>query len=112
MALTHAQLFLQVSARLAELGWTPLHSVAIASKFYDTAVGPKEALLYLTKGDGYYYTLYGTYYSEGRNALSCGQLIPCAVEAGDVQAYVDKFAAQADAAVAETYAARLLRLAA
>jgi hypothetical protein len=101
-----------IAAHLSELGWKRLTGgTAIASKSYATAVGPKEALVYLQDFGSQcdYVGLAGEYVSEGRNALdSQGQLIPRSAEGDALLATVQRFAADCDAAVAQTYAARLL----
>ncbi|MNR71865.1 hypothetical protein D3C71_25440 [compost metagenome] len=105
------ELVSQVVARLASHGWTPIEGgTAIARKTFDTAVGPKEALVYLTnsRDDDPNRTLQGDYQSEGRNVLEPhGVLLPKAAEPVMVDALVDKFVAGAERAVGESYAARL-----
>lgn len=102
-----------VTQVLSAHGWQILDSTAVAIKTYDTAVGPKEALAYLTKGDGYNVTLFGTYYSEGRNVLEAhGQLIPVDADEATALAAAERFAADADKHIGNSYAARLLRPAA
>lgn len=95
---------------LVESGWIPFGGAAIALKSFETAVGFKEAHAYLSKGDEFNRTLSGDYQSEGRNALesSC-VLIPVGADAGTVRRLTEQFAKQADARVAQTYAARLLK---
>lgn len=99
-----------VAAELVAAGWKALPGPALASKEFATAVGPREALAWLSGGnddsDGW---LAGQYWSEGRNALSlCGTVIPVSAGSRDIRERARRFAAEVDAAVAETYAARLL----
>ena len=102
-----------VVAQLAAAGWTPIRSgTAIAKKIYPTAVGPKEAQVYLA-GFGTEdpnYVLQGQYYSEGRNVLAGDSvLIPKAAGGEQVRRLTDQFAAAAEATVVDSYAARLYR---
>lgn len=99
-----------ITGVLKAKGWTIVDSTAIALKSYETAVGPKEAQAYLSRGDGYNVTLYGMYYSEGRNILEPrGQLIPVDADEATVLAAAERFAASVDTEVANSYAGRLLR---
>ncbi len=107
------ELKVQVTALLAAAGWKPEPGTAIASKFYDTYVGPRQAQVYLSRGDEYNRTLSGQYYSEGRDATAaCLKLIPHTATPEQVAHIVSRFMADMDATVAQTYAARLLRTAA
>lgn len=96
----------EIQALLAQHGWTPFASgAALASKLYDTAVGPKEAQAYLSRSgqDDPNQTLSVTYYSEGRSVMA-QVLVPKAAEAAQVERLVAQFAREADAAVDSTYA--------
>jgi hypothetical protein len=98
---------------LSMYGWDVTHrGTAIGTKVYETAVGPKEALVFLTnsKPDDPNRTLRGEYVSEGRNVMP-GLLIPKATTVVQVEDLVRQFAQTADAAVADSYAVRLLRCA-
>jgi hypothetical protein len=100
--------------RLVELGWTGEEYTAIASKEYETAVGLKTAHVYVQDfgKDEDTVLLTGDYQSEGRNCLSTTMVsIPKTAVGAEVHAFAEKFAVQADAAVAQSYAARLHRLA-
>lgn len=103
-----------IVAQLAAAGWTPLEGgTAIANKMYETAVGLKEAQVYLADygPTSENYVLQGQYYSEGRNVLGgSGILIPKAGDEGTVTQLTQKFAAGAEKEVLQSYAARLLRL--
>lgn len=99
-----------ITSRLSEHGWEPIsNGTAIARKFYETAVGMKEALAYLYPGADYF-TLKGDYQSEGRNVLEAhGALIPRGADEQEAIEKTDAFAADADRYVGESYAARLVR---
>ena len=101
-----------IVAHLVAAGWTALErSTAIAIKTYDTAVGPKDAHVYLADfGPGETnYVLQGEYYSEGSNVLSArGILIPKDADPAAVTTLTERFAASAEHAVLDSYAARLL----
>ena len=92
-------------------GWELVEGgTALATKIYATAVGPKEGQAYLSRSaeDDPNETLYGQYYSEGRNVMP-GVLIPKSADAATLKRLVAQFAGEADAAVAGSYAARLNR---
>ena len=98
---------------LVETSWTILSSdvhTAIAYKSFKTAVGEKVAHVYLTRGDEYNRTLQGDYRSEGRNILEprC-QLIPFTANAAEVKTLVFAFISSIEAAIAESYAVKLMR---
>lgn len=96
---------------LANLGWSTDTGTAVASKYYATAVGDKQALAYLQDFDreSTNLLLTGSYWSEGRNALEATMVsIPRDANAEQAKAVAEQFARLADATVAETYAARLL----
>jgi hypothetical protein len=100
-------------ARLQKFGWLPGDGVAIATKMYPTAVGPKEALAFAV-----YYgdesntvVLTGQYWSEGHNVLEPhGTIIPHTSDDAELDGYVERWAIRADGVVGDSYAARLLRL--
>lgn len=100
---------------LIQHGWTEWKSLgesAIATKQFQTAVGMKEAVAHLSmwNDESDSYTLSGDYQSEGRNVLeSHSVLIPKTADAAEVRQWAVKFALEADATVADTYAARLAR---
>lgn len=98
-----------VAQALLAKGWSVSNSTAIALKSYDTAVGKKEAHAYVSQGDAYHITLFGAYYSEGRNILEpSGQLISILADEATVRAAAEFFAASVDNAVVTSYAGRLL----
>lgn len=102
-----------VRSRLVELGWTAEDGTAIASKEYPTAVGLKQALVYLKdygpkEGS---VLLTGEYQSEGRNCLSTTMVaIPRDATTDVISVLAQKFATEADVAVGQSYAARLHNL--
>lgn len=101
-----------IQTYLTELGWTVLDSTAIASKMYDTAVGPRQALVYVQDfgpQEGVV-RLMGDYQSEGRNCLSTTSVaITRFADEEIIKALTQQFAADVDNVVGESYAARLLR---
>lgn len=100
----------EVMAVLQSLGWSRNCGTAIAFKTYTTAVGPKDALVYLTDwgNDSPNAMLTGDYWSEGRNILEpCCQLLPKDADAASVRPLIEQFAARVETAVAESYARRL-----
>ena len=105
----------EIQQQMQPHGWSPCErSTAVAVKTYDTAVGPKDAVLYLADwgASSDVYILSGNYESEGRNALSTTTAhIPKSVTKEDLLALVNNLAPSLDHAVSETYAARLLRTA-
>ena len=98
---------------LAAAGWVANPGgTALALKQYETAVGIKEAQAYLgnlpSSVDNA--SLDGQYWSEGRNVLeSAVVLIPKNADGEQVRSLATQFADQADTAVLQSYAARLLR---
>jgi hypothetical protein len=110
------QLCALVAARLTAHGWSADENgyatgVGIAKKTFQTAVGPKEAAVYITRsaeGDPTR-TLQGTYYSEGNNVMPCASLFKSWTK-DQVEMAVDQFAADADRSVRASYAAGLLEM--
>ncbi|PNG50398.1 MULTISPECIES: hypothetical protein [unclassified Variovorax] len=104
----HAQLIQTIKGQLAAAGWKKESGTGVASKVFQTAVGPKVAHAYVSRGDGYNVTLSGDYQSEGRNALEPhGTLIPEGADEDAVRLLARKFAVNADQVISQTYAARL-----
>lgn len=99
--------------QLAKHGWRALQGgTAIASKDYETAVGIKTALVYFNcskSEDEPNASLMGDYWSQGNNVLACGTLIPKTAGDEEIRKLADQFAEQAEAAILESYAARLHR---
>lgn len=100
-----------IARHLSAHGWAPGRYSMVANRYYPTAVGEKEAQAYLKDfgPDSESFILDGTYYSEGRNALSVGVMIPKDADDETIRRLVAQFAAQADKSIGQTYAARLLR---
>ena len=84
----------------------------VVMKQYPTAVGPKQAVARITKDNIVaQYWLSGEYQSEGSNALAtCIDCIPASAPTEEVGTLVDAFALKADKMIADTYAARLLKV--
>ena len=98
-----------VQQELRQLGWLPIEGgTAIGEKAYVTAVGIKVAHAYLSwsADEDPNQTLYGDYWSEGRNIMPW-VLIPKAASAETVARLVRDFARGADKAVSESYVGRL-----
>lgn len=97
--------------QLETLGWTKTDSVAIASREYPTAVGYKQALIYVADygPDNDSVLLQGDYQSEGRNALEphCMMVLRTADEEQLRQKAVE-FSKNVDKVIMTTYAARLM----
>lgn len=106
------EIMAEIQRQLQSHGWSPLGLGSLASKHFETAVGPKEAQLYLSDWghDSPVYVINGIYQSEGRNVLSTTSAhIPKSVTKEDLLALVNNFAPSVDQAVSETYAAKLLK---
>lgn len=100
----------RLQAMLKERGWTPSEGSALASREYPTAVGMKQALIYLYPAQEGHASLQADYWSEGRNALSTAyRHVRDSLRDDELSRLVDAYLAEVDAQVAETYAARLLR---
>ncbi len=102
---------LSIAAILATQGFALVDGPALATKSYDTAVGRKAAIVWLSParpGDNNR-TLSGEYQSEGRNILGASlELIPVDADAATIERQTRKFMAHAERMVAESYAVRLL----
>jgi hypothetical protein len=104
----------RIQEHLISHDWSCDTYVALASRFYPTAVGLKRADAYLCDfgSNAPSALLQGDYRSEGRNVLESHFVcIPKAVDEATLSALVAQFVAAADAAVHASYAARLLRFA-
>ena len=101
-----------VSQLLIGFGWSVFKTgAALASKMYQTAVGNKEALTYLGVwgSDAENFVLSGEYWSEGSNCLeSRFVFIPKVADRTAVEMLVKQFVSNADAAVSQTYAVKVL----
>lgn len=110
MSIETNSLDLRVQVLLKERGWTPSQGAALASREYPTAVGMKQALVYLYPAQEGHGSLKADYWSEGRNALSTAHMqVAESLNDEELSRLVDAYLADVDAQVAETYAARLLR---
>lgn len=108
--MSYEERFALVAALLVRNGWILFPGgPALAVKTWGTAVGPKQGSAYLSRSgsDDPNQSLYGSYTSEGRNVMPT-VLIPKAASVEEVERLVAQFAREADAAVAASYAARLL----
>lgn len=82
----------------------------VAVKMYETATAPHQAVARLVyDAECGQYWLRGEYESEGRNALSTTTVFFSeTADAAAIDDAVDLFVTQAEAAIGETYAVRLL----
>lgn len=108
---TDQALRVTIAAQLVAAGLVRLErTTAIAMKTYPTAVGLKDAHVYLADfgPEETNYVLQGEYYSEGRNALGgSGVLIPKDADPELAIALTVRFAVGAEKSVLSSYAARL-----
>lgn len=101
----------QIADLLTQRGWTMLPGPAFASKSFATAVGPKEALLWVSRrvdqvGNR---SLTGEYQSEGRNILGgCFQIVHETADLASVTEKASRFVDAVEAQIADSYAVRLL----
>lgn len=94
-----------ISKVLGDLGWTPSPHGAMC-KVYETAVGPKQAVLRLLLKPNRAW-VQAQYFSEGRNVCeSCGFFVEIGDEPGLASA-LKTFNADVDRQVLQSYAARL-----
>ncbi|OAI13185.1 hypothetical protein A1507_17605 [Methylomonas koyamae] len=106
---TDAALKSTVQQSLTAQGWIALDSVAIATKSYATAVGPKKAYVYLALW-GCEWVLTADYDSQGHNILeSLRVTLPDTSDAEEIRHLTTRFSDGIDAKVAESYAVRLTR---
>ena len=100
-----------ITALLVENGWKAEDGAAVASKYYETAVGLKVAFIYVgTKvwPDTDRILITSEYQSEGRDALSTTfSLISLSLTAEQLKVQIVKYLKQVDYAVSQTYAAKL-----
>lgn len=102
----------QIAAILTQRGWKMLPGPAFAAKSFDTAVGPKDAFLWLSRrvdqvGNR---SLSGEYQSEGRNILGgCVQIVHESADETAVKGSTARFVDSVEAQIADSYAVRLLR---
>ncbi|WAK04389.1 hypothetical protein [Methylobacter sp. YRD-M1] len=90
-------------------GWTLFDQscTALSFKMYQSAVGLKEAQVYLCGGK-YDWRLSGQYYSQGRNILSTGSVfIPIDCNTQQLYGLCMKFIENVESAIADSYAVRL-----
>lgn len=105
------QMKIAVTAHLVGQGWTREEGTALASKNYRTAVGVKQAHVYLADygPNSTSFLLTGDYQSEGRNQLEPhAVMIRKQAGAAEIAHNVEIFARQADVVVSQSFAARLL----
>jgi hypothetical protein len=100
----------RVLAQFVPYGWGEADRLlAFANKTYSTAVGDKDATVWVrvNEAEGLC-ILTGDYLSEGRNALStCWVTFPVDAGEDEIADAVARFAEMADEQVGDTYAMRL-----
>lgn len=106
---TDAAIKRSVQQSLTDQGWIALNSVAIATKGYATAVGRKQAYVFVSYWANEWVVTAG-YDSQGRNILeSLRVTLPETANADTIREAIAEFSADIDARVAESYAVRLIR---
>lgn len=94
--------------QLQDRGWTLYQEPAIAIKTYPTAVGPKEAQVYLSDYDSENLQLSGAYNSKMSNILSTSSVcIPKNSDVHKIHELINQFSDNVDSIVKSSYAARL-----
>ncbi|WP_348637068.1 hypothetical protein [Methylomonas sp. UP202] len=96
---------------LTDQGWIALDSVAIATKCYATAVGPKQAYVYLALW-GCEWVLTADYDSQGGNILeSLRATLPetADTDTDEIRRLTAALSDEIDARIADSYAVRLIR---
>ena len=103
-----------VLATLMRLGWVEcIGGPALATKSFQTAVGPKAAIIWLgaASEETHQHALSIEFQSEGRNALSnFSSFIGRDLPPEAIEGHVTSFAEDAEVAIGETYAVRLHHL--
>lgn len=97
-----------VVAALESLGWSKSDGAAIATKFFDSINVRKEAVAYLSKGDGFNRSLTFQYTSEGRNVAEAdGVLIPVGASVEQASELAAQAATRAEKSIHESYGVRI-----
>jgi hypothetical protein len=103
--LEYAEVFEIVQKVLVANGWSARPAPTLGIKMYDTAVGPRQAAAYLSRGDEYNRTVMGDYQSEGRNVLGgSGKLIPLDADTQAIETLALTFCSGADKDIDQSYA--------
>ncbi len=97
-----------VLVALESAGWTRSNGGAVASKSFETVNGQKDALVFMTAGDGLNRTLQFQYISEGRNVTEAdGVLIPVGATAEQAAELATAAAARAEKSIQDSYGVRI-----
>jgi len=99
-----------IAQRLQRYGWRLNTGSALAVKTFRTAVGDRDAFVYLADfgKDSREFMLQGDYQSEGRNHLDPHPILFAKTSTPEeIQNAASRFAVLVDAAIANTYAMRL-----
>ena len=99
-----------IAHRLIRYGWRLNNGSALAVKTFKTAVGDRDAFVYLADcgKDSREFMLQGDYQSEGRNHLDPHPILFAKTSTPEeIQNAASRFAVLVDAVIANTYAMRL-----
>lgn len=99
-----------IAHRLMRYGWRLHTGSALAVKTFKTAVGDRDAFVYLADcgKDSREFMLQGDYQSEGRNHLDPHPILFAKTSTPEeIQNAASRFAVLVDAVIANTYAMRL-----
>jgi len=99
-----------IAQRLCRHGWRPAAGAALATKTFQTAVGRRNAFVYLEDygNESANYLLQGDYMSEGRNQLeSHFVLLPKEASPDTIHEISTQFAVGAESVISNTYAMKL-----
>ena len=89
--------------------WFTEPGAAIASKWFETAVGPKVGHVYALPWRDYGLSLNASYWSEGRNALaSASAWFGDGISDVEINAEMQRFSDAVEELVSQTYAVKLL----
>ncbi|VTU42315.1 hypothetical protein [Variovorax sp. RA8] len=110
--MTASSIQVQFVQAMTARGWRPDRvRVDVAFKDYDTAAGGRTAVVYCRQNSDGDHVLTGDYWSEGRNALStCWALFRPGTDKATIAAEIERFAAEAEKTIADTYAMRIKAL--
>ncbi len=100
-----------LALNLALQGCVPAEGLALATKHFATAVGPKQAIFWLSPAREGSETrmLSGEYWSEGRNILAAScRVLPTDTDDASAARIAIAFMSEAEREINQSYAVRLL----
>lgn len=99
-------------AALVARGWYPDSvRIDVAFKDYDTAAGGRTAVVYCRQNNDGDHVLTGSYWSEGHDALStCWARFRPGADEATIASEIERFAAEAEKTIGQTYAMRIKAL--